>query len=237
MIRTALRAIHRNVGPILPACATLLVLASALPAAAAARECEAPDVAIAQSDPTRATLTWRRGTDSVGYFLQYSTGKMPSQIRLEVEPGQSELTAELTDLRPGITYTIEFCEAYAAGACPGPNSDVACNTLVTVPTALARPGVVQPDPDKAVCEMQQGAYWIGELVDAPERSTASADTAEACCQMCAQAQSNLPYSAQCAFFVFDSAAHECRYYREVGTTVPSPGGTAGTVVAFPRPRR
>lgn len=178
-------------------------------------------------------LRWMPREGAASYFLQYSTGKFPTQLTFDAKAGEP-LTAELINLTPGQTTTIEFCEARAGGRCPAPDSDTVCNSLVEVAAPWAYAGVDQPDIHKAVCSLKEQASYAGESVGYPYSEPVNADSAETCCQMCAWIGSHLPYQARCSHFVFDEASRQCRYLREAGEATAADGKVAGAVLAWPQ---
>lgn len=210
-------------------------LAASLAPAHAAPICPAPVVTVAAAEPTRAILTWPAGPGVVGYFVQYSTGKFPTQVMLQPPLGGGPVTAELENLEPGRTYTIGICTGLAPNACPGPDSPQACNSTVEVTAPTARAGVTQPEPSRAVCRAAPDTVWRGYWVGDESEAVVSAESADACCQACAAAGQRLPYVRLCTHFTFDPSARRCFLYGETVGTLPAPGAVTGEVLAWPRP--
>lgn len=210
-----------------------MALAAALPAHA--RDCVPPAIDVTQDDPTRATLTWT-ASGAAEYFLQYSTGKFPTQLSAAATQKGETVSVLLYGLRPGRTVTIAFCETETAGACPGPDSDAVCNTQIEVTAALARPGIAQPDPALAICSMTADVAWSGHPIGSAEESMVPADSAQSCCQQCGWAEPWLPYVGQCTHFIFDPTAQRCYFYRDAAGTTALRGATSGLMQAWPQPR-
>ena len=212
----------------------LAFCAGAATAAQAASGCGRLAVEIEQDDPTRATLSWSRDARAVSYFVQYRTGKFPTQEQRAPAPGDRDVQVVLRDLRPGQSYVVEICEAYAPGACPsGPPSE-SCVTEVEVTAATAWRGVVQPDPDRAICTMRSDSETAGRSVGGPDGGTIQANSASACCALCAAREPALPYAAQCVDFVFDVTTRRCLLLRENTGEASAPGKISGSVRAWPQ---
>lgn len=213
--------------------AAALCAFAVLPAQAAPPErCVPLAVSVAQTDPMRATLTWTPSPGAIAYFVQYSTGKFPTQHGWTRAAGATE-QVELHDLTPGQSYTVELCEAYEPGACPGgPDAD-ACTTLVELTAATAWPGTAQPDPARAVCAMTADVAIIGETPRHPYDEPLPAGSADECCRLCATAEAWRPYTAQCTHFTFDPTARLCFLKRHRLGDTPAPGAVSGEVRAWP----
>lgn len=210
-----------------------LLFVIAAPAKASDQEQCAPlSVSVTQTDPMRATLRWTPRAGAVAFFIQYSTGKFPTQ-ELRAHDGSGLAEAALYNLTPGQSYTIELCEALADGACPGRPGPDTCMDLVTFTAANAWPDAIQPDPTRAVCAMIPDVAIIGEWPGDPAEAVLPAATADDCCMACATAPSWLPYTAQCTHFVFDPTAQQCFLKRERLGDIPVPGSISGEVRAWP----
>lgn len=196
------------------------------------QQCTPLTISVTQTDPMRATLRWTPRAGAVAFFIQYSTGKFPTQ-ELGVHDGSGTAEAGLYNLTPGQSYTIELCEALVAGACPGLPGPNSCLDLVTFTAASAWPDTVQPDPAHAVCAMTPDVAIAGEWPGDPDEAVLPAATADDCCMACATAYSWLPYTAQCTHFVFDPTAQQCFLKRERLGDIPVPGAISGEVRAWP----
>lgn len=210
----------------------VLLTISAPSKASDPEQCTPLSVTVTQTDPMRATLRWTPREGAVAFFLQYSTGKFPTQ-ELQTYDGSGVAEASLYNLTPGQSYTIELCEARAAGACPGLPGPDSCEDQVTFTAANAWPDTVQPDPTRAVCAMTPDVAIMGEWPGDPAEAVLPAATADDCCMACATAPSWLPYTAQCTHFVFDPTAQQCFLKRERLGDISVPGSISGEVRAWP----
>ena len=191
-----------------------------------------------QASPTEAVLTWPRDAVVDHYFVQYSNGKFPTQITVPGVPGGSpveRIAVTLMGLRPGATYRVEICQAHAGGTCPGGPPPAACTTFVDVTAPRSYPGVLQPDPERAVCETEADTQLAGDSPGYPFDEAQPAQSAEACCQACAAVAPSLPYHDQCLYFVFDSRTRECLFKQSRTGQEGASGSVSGRVVAWPRP--
>ncbi len=195
-------------------------------------QCAPLSVSVTQTDPMRATLRWTPRAGAVAFFIQYSTGKFPTQ-ELRAHDGSGMAEAALYNLTPGQSYTIELCEALEAGACPGLPGPDSCTDLVTFTAATAWPDTPQPDPARAVCNMTPDVAVAGQSPGDPDQDVLPAATPDDCCMACATAPSWLPYTAQCTHFVFDPTAQLCFLKRERLSDIPVQGSISGEVRAWP----
>ena len=129
---------------------------------------------------------------------------------------------------------VEVCEARRGGVCPGGPSPGACTSFVELTTPTSFPGVVQPDPSRAVCETEADTRFTGDSPGYPLDEARPAPSADACCQACAAQAPSLPYHDQCLYFVFDSQTHECFFKKRRAGRLGVSGWVSGRVVAWPR---